>query len=111
MVPGSGRGRSPPPGLSRRDALRGHQRESALVAGYPGSPPALSPAVDYFGSDGGTRLFVACSKAYASSMSLGSLHESPVKLTPYGPGFASKPAGNGGVGAFGTMPKGTITVG
>ena len=35
----------------------------------------------------------------------------PVKLTPNGAGLASKPSGNGGVGAFGTMPNGTITVG
>ncbi len=35
----------------------------------------------------------------------------PVKLTPYGDGFASKPAGNAGVGAFGTSANGTITVG
>ena len=41
----------------------------------------------------------------------GSLHAIPVKLTPKGAGFALKPSGNGGVGAFGTSPKGTITVG
>jgi len=32
--------------------------------------------------DGGTRFFVACSNAYASSISRGSLHPMPVKLTP-----------------------------
>ena len=60
---------------------------------------------------GGTRFFVACSNAYASSISRGSLHAMPVKLTPNGAGFASKPSGNGGVGAFGTSANGTMTVG
>ena len=54
---------------------------------------------------------MACSNAYASSSSFGSLQAMPVKLTPNGPGFALKPAGNAGVGAFGTSAKGTITVG
>ncbi len=41
------------------------------------------------GVDGGdTRLFVAYSKAKASSMSRGSLHAVPVKLTPNGAGLA-----------------------
>ena len=44
-------------------------------------------------------------------MSRGSLQASPVKLTPYGAGCASNPAGKGGVGAFGTVANGTITVG
>ena len=44
-------------------------------------------------------------------MSRGSLQARPVKLTPNGAGLALNPAGNGGVGAFGTMPNGTITVG
>ena len=35
----------------------------------------------------------------------------PVKLTPNGAGFALNPAGNAGVGAFGTSANGTITVG
>ena len=35
----------------------------------------------------------------------------PVKLTPYGAGRALNPSGNPGVGAFGTVPNGTITVG
>src|SRR5437762_14077880 len=60
---------------------------------------------------GGTRFFVACSNAYASSISFGSLHAIPVKLTPKGDGFASKPAGNAGVGAFATSAYGTMTVG
>ena len=34
------------------------------------------------GREGGTRRFVACSNAYASSISRGSLHAVPVKLTP-----------------------------
>ncbi len=40
------------------------------------------------------RRFVACSNAYAISISFGSLHAVPVKLTPYGAGFGSNPAGN-----------------
>ena len=35
----------------------------------------------------------------------------PVKLMPSGAGLAANPSGNGGVGAFGTNPNGTITVG
>lgn len=57
------------------------------------------------------RRFVACSKAYASAMSRGSLHERPVKLTPKGAGLAANASGKGGLGAFGTRPNGTITVG
>jgi len=60
-------------------------------------------------SFGGTRRFVACSNAYAISMSRGSLQAVPVKLTPIGDGFASKPAG--AFGAFRTMPNGTMIVG
>jgi hypothetical protein len=44
-------------------------------------------------------------------MSRGSLHAPPVKLTPNGEGRALKPSGKGGVGALGTMPNGTMTVG
>ncbi len=62
-------------------------------------------------SGGGTRRRVACSKAYASRRSVGSLHAPPAKLTPNGTGFASNPAGNGFSGAFGTSPNGTMTVG
>ena len=61
--------------------------------------------------NGATRFFVACSNAYASASSVGSLHAMPVKLTPNGVGFALKPSGNAGVGAFGTIANGTITVG
>src|SRR5438874_2125051 len=60
---------------------------------------------------GGTRRRVARSKAYASSISRGSLQARPLKLTPYGAGLASNPGGNGGAGAFGTIPNGTMTVG
>jgi len=56
-------------------------------------------------------LCVACSNAYPSLISVGSLQAIPLKLMPNGCGFASNPSGNGGFGAFGTMPKGTITVG
>ncbi len=47
----------------------------------------------------------------ASSRSLGSLQALPVKLTPKGPAWRRSPAGNAGVGAFGTSANGTITVG
>ena len=60
---------------------------------------AIVPRV-YGAPGGGTRLFVACSNAYASAISFGSLHAVPVKLTLNGAGFALKPAGNGGVGAL-----------
>src|SRR5688572_5017439 len=51
---------------------------------------------------GGTRRFVACSKAYAISISRPSVHGMLVKLTPYGAGSALNPGGNAGfVGAFG----------
>src|SRR5438876_1818937 len=65
-----------------------------------------------YGVDGGwTRRFVACSNAYASSRRRGSLQAMPAKLTPKGAGLAAKPSGNAGVGAFRTIPNGTITVG
>jgi hypothetical protein len=51
------------------------------------------PAIAVPSGFGGTRRFVACSNAYASSISFGSLHAMPVKLTPNGAGFALKPAG------------------
>src|SRR5687767_883964 len=44
-------------------------------------------------------------------MSRGSLHAVPVKLTPKGDGRGAKPSGNGGIGALGTIPNGTVTVG
>jgi len=62
-------------------------------------------------NSGITRFLVTCSNAYASSINRGSLHAPPVKLTPYGDGSALNPAGNAGVGAFGTFAYGTITVG
>src|SRR5262249_25935575 len=76
--------------------------------------PATSnqrPATSYGADGGGTRFLVACSNEYASSSSRGSLQAAPVKLTPNGPGFASNPAGNGGVGTFGTIANGTMIVG
>src|SRR5262249_39303860 len=60
---------------------------------------------------GATRRFVACSNAYPSSISRASLHAIPVNETPNGAGFAVNPSGNDGVGALGTKPNGTITVG
>jgi hypothetical protein len=38
--------------------------------------------VAYGNNGGGIRFFVACSNAYASSISFGSLHAIPLKLTP-----------------------------
>src|SRR4030095_8651965 len=85
-----------------------------------------APLRCYGNSGGGIRFFVACSNEYASSMSFGSLHAIPLKLTPYGSGFASNPDGKGALlgppagapprpaavpGALGTNPNGTITVG
>lgn len=64
-----------------------------------------------YGAGGGTRRFVACSNAYASDNRRDSLHAMPVKLTPNGAGFASKPSGNGLIGALGTFPNGTMIVG
>ena len=52
------------------------------------------PEKSYGNSGGGMRFFVACSNAYASSISFGSLHAVPVKLTLNGCGLGSKPAGN-----------------
>src|SRR5258707_5252757 len=70
------------------------------------------PCVAIYGVDeGGTRFFVACSNAYASSISRGSLQDAPVKPTPNGPGFASNPAGNGGLGPFCTTAKRSTTIG
>ena len=66
----------------------------------------------YGADEGGTLRFVACSNAYPSSINLGSLQAIPVKPTPYGVGFAAKLSGNAAlVGALGTKPNGTITVG
>jgi hypothetical protein len=44
-------------------------------------------------------------------MRRGSLQALPAKLTPIGDGLALNPSGSGGFGAFGTLPKGTMTVG
>ena len=66
---------------------------------------------DYGALAGGTRRLVACSNAYPSSISRGSLQAIPVKLTPKGLGFAENPEGKGSLGPFGTAPNGTITVG
>ena len=68
----------------------------------------------YGNNGGGMRFFVACSNAYASSISFGSLHAVPVKLTLNGAGFGSKPAGNALApvpAGTGTKPYGTVTVG
>jgi hypothetical protein len=66
----------------------------------------------YLESGGGTLFLVACSKAYASSINRGSLHETPTNPTPKGAaGFASDPLRNGGFGAFGIIPNGTTMIG
>src|SRR5215470_6970001 len=94
---------------------------------FPNAPPAetarwkrrvprhSAKSFRRYGADGGgTRRFVACSNAYASSISRGSLQAKPVKPTPNGAGFAAKLSGNGGAGAsgaFGTKPNGTMIVG
>src|SRR5581483_8831788 len=44
-------------------------------------------------------------------MSRGSLQALPVKLMPNGAGLAWKLSGNGGLGLFGIVPNGTMTVG
>ena len=69
---------------------------------------------DHGNDGGGTRFFVACSNAYASSISFGSLHAVPVNVTLYGDGFGSNPAGNvvgPWPGGTGTKPNGTVTDG
>jgi hypothetical protein len=48
-------------------------------------PGFRGDASSYYGvATGATRFFVACSKAYAISINVGSLHARPVKPTPYG---------------------------
>src|SRR5580704_18985634 len=64
------------------------------------------------GADPGATLrLVACSNAYANSISRGSLHAVPVNPTPNGAGLALNPLGNAGVGVFGTIPNGTTMIG
>src|SRR5262249_28578549 len=94
------------------------RRSSVASVGthQPGALERAACAADRsYGADGGgMRRFVACSNAYASSISRGSLQAKPVKLTPNGAGFAPKVSGNGGAGAsgaFGVKPNGTMTVG
>ena len=65
---------------------------SLLLRVVPVSP-SNSVSGNYGVAAGGTRFFVACSKAYANSISFGSLHAVPVKPTPNGAGLASNPAG------------------
>ena len=106
------------PSYVEHDAGRGKSRDE--LAHLPGANyeasralagrPRYTKHVAHL-SDGATRRLVACSKANASAISRGSLHAPPAKLTPAGVICASKPCGNAGVGAFGTRPNGTITVG
>lgn len=53
-------------------------REGVAAAFYSSEGVAAA----FYGSGGGTLRLVACSKAYASSISRGSLHAVPAKLTP-----------------------------
>src|SRR5436190_23878531 len=62
---------------------------SAYSAGFADSDAV---AFRYGICDGGMRRFVACSNAYAISMSFGSLQASPTNAALYGDGFGSKPA-------------------
>ena len=82
----------------------GHEFET-LVLGK------TEPASPYGIPGGAIRRRVACSNAYASSISRGSLHAIPAKLTPKGRGFGSNPSGIGGLPANSSRPNGTITVG
>jgi hypothetical protein len=60
-----------------------------------------SLAVGTQGNNGGlTRFLVACSNAYASAISFGSVHFVPVRLTPKGAGRGSNPSGK----AFAPVP-------
>src|SRR5687767_2238954 len=87
----------------------GRRRPRAAAA--PEAGVAAGRRSSFYSICGGTLFLVACSKAYAMRMSVGSLQGMPVKLTPNGDGFALNDSGNGGVGAFGTNAKGTVTVG
>ena len=98
-------GRGASPAAARVECAERHaQRDTTRARGQR----------DHGNCDGALRRFVACSNAYASAMSFGSLHAVPVKLTLYGCGFGSKPAGNA-VGpspaGTGTNVHGTVTVG
>src|SRR6185503_20014810 len=91
-------------------AVRRQVRVPRLVQ-RGGEAAAARAVAGRHGNEGGdTRRFVACSKAYASAISRGSLQARPVKLTPIGAVLASKPSGNAGAGegrvcgAFGTRP-------
>ena len=77
-------------------------------------PSGLIIRRDHGNPVGSERRLVACSNANASWMSFGSLHAGPVKLTPYGAGFGTNPAGNAFVpvpGGTGSNAYGTVIVG
>src|SRR5262249_27350880 len=83
-------------------------RRSSVASVGTHRPGALERAAhtadrSYGADGGGMRRFVACSNAYASSISRGSLQAKPVKLTPNGAGFAPKVSGYGGAGARGAV--------
>lgn len=69
--------------------------QAAMAKGITNSSVTLIEiTVSQGKSGGGVLFFVACSNANASSMSRGSLHANPVKLTLNGAGLGSNPAGN-----------------
>src|SRR4030095_9842797 len=89
----------------------GRERQAEQRAGSRIPHSAIRDPHCHGNNGGGTRFLVACSNAYASSISFGSLHAIPVKLTPNGAGLALNPPGNAGVGALGNIAKGTINRG
>ena len=91
-------------------------RSQLLLTPAPGvvrlrSETSVLTGVSYGIPGGGTRRIVACSKAHAYSISRGSLHAIPAKLTPNGRGFGSKPSGIGGSGSVWAKANGTMTIG
>src|SRR5712691_2787120 len=90
---------------------KGMSQAMRVICAPPVGHLHLYHSAGYGALAGGTRRFVACSKAYPISINRGSLQAIPVKLTPNGLGFALNPDGKGSFGAFGAIPNGTISVG
>src|SRR5262245_52484745 len=76
-----------------------------VAYGRPTVSPASAGVVG-----GGTRWCVACSNAYASPTSRGSLNARPENVTPAGPGSGLKPAGNAAF-ELSKNPPGTTMLG
>src|SRR5579884_2593254 len=90
-------------------------RREALLLPHAHTPTRPYAHTPIYGKSGGDfRLCVACSNAYASSISLGSAHAIPVNVTLYGAGRGSKPDGNAfapvGIGTA-SNAYGTVTLG